>query len=238
MAKAALRPSRSRSPKPQQRGGGPSAVAARGAAILRILRKQFPQPKTALVHENPFQLLVSTILSAQCTDERVNRVTPGLFRKYPAPKDFAAAPPAELEKEIRSTGFFRMKARNIIACSKALVERHGGKVPAAMEELVLLPGVGRKTANVVLGQAFGIASGVVVDTHVHRLSRRLALTAEDDPVKIEQDLMAEFRRKDWIDLGSLLILHGRATCRARTPDCPACGIQDLCPSAGRVKSGK
>ena len=203
----------------------------RGSKILKILRREFPSAGTALRHENPFQLLVATILSAQCTDERVNIVTPGLFRKYPGPEHFAAANASELERDIRSTGFFRMKTKNIIACSKALVERFGGKVPQTMDDLVGLPGVGRKTANVVLGQAYGISSGVVVDTHVHRLAQRLGLSKADVPEKIEADLMALYPKDDWIELGSVLILHGRRTCGARSPKCPECPVRSLCPSA-------
>ena len=200
-------------------------------SVLRTLRKEFPSAQTALRHENAFQLLVATILSAQCTDERVNMVTGGLFRKYPAPADLALVPREELEKEIRSTGFYRMKAKNVIACCSMLVGRFGGIVPRNMDDLVNLPGVGRKTANVVLGQAFGIASGVVVDTHVHRLARLLGFTKEDTPEKIEADLMEIFPEKDWIELGTLLILHGRRTCKARKPDCPACPVNHLCPSS-------
>ncbi len=199
--------------------------------ILRRLLRRFPQPKTALLHENAFQLLISTILSAQCTDERVNMVTPGLFRRYGSAADFAGANQAELEQQIRSTGFYRMKARNIIACSKALVERHAGTVPCTMEDLVRLPGVGRKTANVVLGQAFGITRGVVVDTHVHRLARRMGFSSSNTPEQVETDLMALFPRRRWVDLGSVLILHGRATCAARKPKCADCVVGDLCPSA-------
>jgi endonuclease-3 len=199
--------------------------------ILKVLRKEFPGATTALLHENPFQLLIATILSAQCTDERVNAVAPGLFRRYPTPALMAAASQAAMEIEIRSTGFFRMKARNIIACSKALVERHSGRVPSTMEELVALPGVGRKTANVVLGQAFGIVSGIVVDTHVHRIARRLGLTGADDPVAIEEDLMQVYPRASWIDVGSILILHGRRTCKARRPLCESCPVAPQCPSA-------
>ena len=203
----------------------------RAARILARLRKDFPRASTALKHGNPFQLLIATILSAQCTDERVNMVTPGLFVKYPSASHFANASQEELEREIRSTGFFRMKARNIIGCCTALLERHGGEVPANIEELVMLPGVGRKTANVVLGQAFGITSGVVVDTHVHRLAQRLGLSEADLPEKIEQDLMHLINKENWIDTGSLLILHGRKTCVARNPKCPGCCINDICPSA-------
>lgn len=200
-------------------------------SVLRTLKKEFPSAHTALRHENAFQLLVATILSAQCTDERVNMVTKDLFRKYPSPGDIASVPQEEMEKEIRSTGFYRMKAKNVIACSSMLIERFAGKVPRNMEDLVNLPGVGRKTANVVLGQAFGITSGVVVDTHVHRLARLLGFTEEDTPEKIEADLMALFPEKDWIELGTVLILHGRRTCKARKPDCPACPVNHLCPSS-------
>jgi endonuclease-3 len=204
---------------------------SRAGQILRRLRKEFPQPKTALLHDNPFQLLIATILSAQCTDERVNMVTKELFRKYKTPRDIANANMAELESEIKSTGFFRMKTKRIMGCSKALVEQHSGKVPDSMEELVLLPGVGRKTANVVLGQAFGIVAGIVVDTHVYRLAQRMGLTTADTAEKIEEDLMKVFPKKDWIDVGSILILHGRRTCGARKPKCLECSVSDLCPSA-------
>ena len=209
----------------------PVLLRGRAVKILRILRREFPQPKTALLHQNPFQLLVATILSAQCTDERVNMVTPGLFAKFPGPADFAVRSQAELEREIRSTGFFRMKAKNIITCSAALMDRHKGSVPDRIDDLIELPGVGRKTANVVLGQAFGISSGIVVDTHVHRLSQRLGLTRADSAEQIEQDLMALYPKKDWIDVGSVLILHGRRTCNARKPKCPQCPVRDHCPSA-------
>ena len=204
---------------------------SRAGKILRCLRKEFPQPKTALLHQNPFQLLIATILSAQCTDERVNLVSKDLFRKYKGPKDFADANVAELENDIKSTGFFRMKTKSIMGCSKALIERHGGNIPNSLEELVQLPWVGRKTANVVLGQAFGIVSGIVVDTHVHRLARRMGLTDADTAEKIEEDLMRVFPRKDWIDVGSIVILHGRRTCSARKPQCPECSVNELCPSA-------
>lgn len=207
-------------------------LRTRAVSILKTLRKEFPTPKTALLHDNPFQLLVATILSAQCTDERVNIVTKSLFAKYATPREFASLPPAVLEREIHSAGFFRMKAKNIIACAKGLLERHGGAVPPRLEDLIALAGVGRKTANVVLGQAFGIASGVVVDTHVHRLSRRMGFTAADTPEKIERDLMEVFPRSSWIDVGSILILHGRKTCKARNPACSLCPVNDRCPSAG------
>lgn len=204
---------------------------SRAERILRQMKKEFPQPKTALLHENPFQLLIATILSAQCTDARVNMVTKDLFKKYKTPRDFANAIVTELESDIRSTGFFRMKTKNIMGCSKALVEQHGGKVPDSMEALVQLPGVGRKTANVVLGQAFGIVSGIVVDTHVHRLAQRMGFTSEDTAEKIEVDLMKVFSKKHWIDVGSVFILHGRKTCGARKPRCLECAVNELCPSA-------
>jgi len=215
-----------------RRSETPEARREHAMEILRRMRKEFPRAKTALLHADPFQLLIATILSAQCTDQRVNMVTPGLFVRYALPVDFAAADIHELEAEIKSTGFFRMKARNIVGCSQALVERFGGKVPQTMEEMVTLPGVGRKTANVVLGQAFGIVSGVVVDTHVFRLSQRMGFSAEKTAEKIESDLMEVFPRKAWIDVGSLLILHGRKTCNARKPKCGACSVNELCPKVG------
>jgi endonuclease-3 len=199
--------------------------------IIARLRKIFPNPKIALEYVDPLQLLVATILSAQCTDERVNQVTRTLFKKYRTAKDYAEANVAEFEQEIRSTGFFRAKAKSIINCCKQIVEKHDGKVPPSMDDLVQLPGVGRKTANCVLGGAYGIASGVVVDTHVRRLAQRIGLSKEDDPEKIELDLMEIVPKKDWIDLGNMLIWHGRKTCQARKPNCPQCVINDLCPSA-------
>lgn len=204
---------------------------SRAQQILKSLKKEFPRPITALHHQNAFQLLIATILSAQCTDERVNIVTKDLFRKYPKAKALAAANQAELEEDIRSTGFFRMKAKNILGCSKALIEDFGGEVPERIEDLVTLPGVGRKTANVVLGQVFGIASGVVVDTHVHRLSQRLDFTTGENAERIEEDLMELFPKRQWIDVGTVLILHGRKTCGARSPKCSDCVVRELCPSA-------
>ncbi|MFN0157032.1 MAG: endonuclease III [Bacteroidota bacterium] len=220
-----------KSPRKSLRKESAEQLRERAVSILKHLKKEFPQPKTALLHENPFQLVIATILSAQCTDERVNMVTPGLFKKYPTPKYFAGSNQEELERDIHSTGFFRMKAKNIIGCSKALLEKYGGKVPQTIEEMVELPGVGRKTANVVLGQAYGIVSGVVVDTHVHRVSQRLGLTVVDTAEKIEEDLMKIYPKKEWIDLGTVLILHGRKTCNARSPKCEVCVLVDLCPSA-------
>jgi endonuclease-3 len=203
----------------------------RALPILQRLSREFPDAKCALDHETPHQLLVSTILSAQCTDARVNLVTPALFRKYPDAAAFARANPAQLEDDIRSTGFFRMKARAIIEMSRDIVENHAGVVPRTMEELIQLRGVGRKTANVVLGNAYGVP-GIVVDTHVARLSKRLGFTRQQDPVKIERDL-GTIWPQSWWTLGShLLILHGRKTCTARKPQCPICPVNELCPSAG------
>ncbi len=224
--------------KPPVRKESDEEKKERSQQIFKLLKKEFPKPITALHHQSAFQLLIATILSAQCTDERVNMVTPGLFRKYKDAKAFAAADQAELEETIRSTGFFRMKAKNIIGCSKALVEQFSGEVPKTIDELVTLPGVGRKTANVVLGQVYGIASGVVVDTHVHRLSQRLGFTTAETAEKIEQDLMALFPQKQWIDLGTVLILHGRKTCAARSPKCNSCVVAPLCPSAQVFVSSK
>ncbi len=195
--------------------------------ITGILRRTYPDVKTALRHKNPVQLLVATILSAQCTDEQVNRVTPTLFKKLPTAKDFAEVSLSDLEGMIRSTGFYRNKAKSIKACCVALVERHGGKVPDNIEDLVKLPGIGRKTANVILGSAFGIP-GIVVDTHVKRVSQRIGLTKESDPVKVEFDLMGLIPKKDWIAFSHQMIWHGRALCQARKPKCPECPLLDLC----------
>lgn len=195
--------------------------------ILKILRRTYPDVKTALRHTDPLQLLVATILSAQCTDERVNQVTPGLFKKLPRAKDFAEVSLSDLEEMVRSTGFYRNKAKSIKACCAALVERHGGKVPDTLEALVELPGIGRKTANVILGSAFGIP-GIVVDTHVKRVSQRIGLTRETDPVKIEFDLMPRIPKRDWIAFSHQMIWHGRALCQARKPKCPECPLLDLC----------
>ena len=207
---------------------------ARAESIIRRLKKEFPESATALHHDSALELLIATILSAQCTDERVNKVTVPLFKKYRSAADFAGADRSILEQEIKSTGFFRAKANSIIRCSQMLVEKHNGAVPQTIDELTQLAGVGRKTANVVLGNHFGIVSGIVVDTHVKRLSGRLGLTKQTDPEKIEADLMALLPKKYWIDTGNLLILHGRKTCDARKPKCPSCVVKDLCPSAGKV----
>ena len=202
------------------------------AAVLRRLKRAYPRVQCALQHKNPLELLVSTILSAQCTDARVNLVTKDLFRRYRSAADYAQADPRELERAIQSTGFFRNKAKNIQACCRRLVERHAGEVPRDLEALVELGGVGRKTANVVLGTAFGIPSGVVVDTHVTRISRRLGLTGQRDPVKIERDLMALLPRSEWIDFSHRLIHHGRQICLARKPKCADCPLADACPRIG------
>ena len=201
---------------------------------LERLDRAYPAAECALTHENPLQLLVSTILSAQCTDERVNQVTRTLFQEYRTAKDFAAADPRELEQEIRPTGFFRNKTKSILGAAKLLVAKFRGEVPRTMEELLELPGVARKTANVVLGTAFGVASGVVVDTHVDRLSYRLDLTKEKDPKKIEQNLMKIIPKEKWILFSHQLIWHGRLVCQARRPRCPDCSLVDLCYSKDKT----
>lgn len=203
----------------------------RARGCIRLLRKHYPGAKTSLSYKSVHQLMVATILSAQCTDERVNMVTPILFKKYPSMEAFAAADVKTLAKDIFTTGFHNQKAKAIIGSAKALIEKHGGKVPRTLDELVKLPGVGRKTASVVLGNAWGIAEGIVVDTHVARLSRLLGFTSHKDPVKVERDLMEIIPKKDWIDLSHMLILHGRAICVARRPDCGSCFLSRHCPSA-------
>jgi endonuclease III len=213
-----------------------AAKRARTAQIVARLRREYPDARCALHHGDPFQLLVATILSAQCTDERVNMVTPGLFARYPTPAELAAARPEELEERIRSTGFFRNKARSLLGMARAVTAEHGGRIPDTMAALVALPGVGRKTANVVLGNAFGLNEGVVVDTHVRRLSRRLGLTAQQDPERIEADLVRLLPREEWTDFSHLLIFHGRAVCKAPRARCGACVLADLCPSAGSAGS--
>jgi endonuclease-3 len=199
-------------------------------SIVKKLDALYPQPRTALFYRDPFQLLVAVILSAQCTDARVNMVTPSLFARLSTPIDFVNAEISEIESLIHSTGFFRNKAKNIKACSMELVQRHGGKVPNTMQELHALPGVGRKTANVILGEAFNITEGIVVDTHVARLSFRLGLTKETDAVRIETDLMALLPKKKWRQFSHTLILHGRQICNARKPLCRECALNTLCPS--------
>jgi endonuclease III len=213
---------------------GRETVAAkreRTAEIVRRLRVEYPDSRCSLTHRNPYELLTATILSAQCTDERVNMVTPALFERYPAPRDLADARQEEVEELIRSTGFFRSKAKSLIGMATGLVEEHDGAVPRAMDALVALPGVGRKTANVVLGNAFGMNEGVVVDTHVKRLSGRLGLTRHTDPEKIEPDLVKLVVREDWTDVPHLFIDHGRAVCKAPTPRCEMCVLADICPSS-------
>ncbi|MFQ5530733.1 MAG: endonuclease III [Gemmatimonadota bacterium] len=207
---------------------------ARAAEAAPILATLYPGVGISLEYANPLQLVVATILSAQCTDERVNRVTPGLFARYPTARDYAEADREELERLIHSTGFFRNKARNIQRMGAHLASVHDGEVPDTMDKLLELPGVARKTANVVLSNAFGKAEGVVVDTHVKRLARRLGLTGETNPVKVERDLIDVLPREQWIPFAWRLILHGRARCTARRPDCANCELAHLCPSAGRL----
>ncbi len=207
-------------------------LADRTTNIIARLRATYPDVKCELQHQNPLQLLVATILSAQCTDMRVNLVTPALFAKYKTAADFAAAPPGELEEYIKSTGFFRNKAKSIRNCCRAIVEKHAGRVPDTMAELIQLDGCGRKTSSVVLGVAYGKAEGIVVDTHVARLSRRLGLTRQTTPEKIERALMEIVSHDDWIDLSHLLIWHGRRRCYARKPDCAHCEVLALCPRIG------
>ena len=197
--------------------------------VVKVLKKDYADAECALIHDNVFQLLIATILSAQCTDERVNIVTRELFAKHPTAQDLADLPLPQLEKLIQSTGFFRNKAKNIQACCRDLVAKYDGEVPQDLESLTELAGVGRKTANVVLGTAFGIPSGVVVDTHVQRLTHRLGLTEADDPVKIERELIALLPKAEWIDFSHRLIHHGRRVCKARKPDCDACSMRDFCP---------
>ena len=209
-----------------------AALAARAAKILAALPAIYPDAHCELSYSNPLELLVATILSAQCTDKRVNLVTAELFKQYRSAADFANAPPAELEEAVRTTGFYRNKAKNIQACCRRLVEAHGGEVPRTMEALTALAGAGRKTANVVLGNAFGINAGVVVDTHVARLSQRLGLTRETPPEKIEGDLMKLVPLAQWTLFSHWLIWHGRRRCDARKPACAACELQTLCPQIG------
>ena len=211
---------------------GSKAAKEQAAAVAKGLAKEYGDAECALVHKNPFELLVATILSAQCTDQRVNMVTPDLFKKWPTPQAMAKAEIGQLERTIQSTGFFRNKAKNILGCSQKLVELHGGKVPQTLEELVKLPGIGRKTANVVLGTAFGIPSGVVVDTHVTRLCNRLGLTKQTNAVKIEQDLIKLLPQEEWINFSHRLIHHGRRICNARKPLCGKCMLLEICPRIG------
>jgi endonuclease III len=229
-------------PAPQKRAAGARSAKTAGggtdpkrvATILSKLDEAYPAAECELTHENPFQLLISTILSAQCTDVRVNQVTQTLYKKYTNPEAFAYANPSELENEIRPTGFFRNKTKSIMGASKAIVEKFGGKVPQTMEEILTLPGVARKTGNVVLGSGFGIASGVVVDTHVMRLSQRLDLTRHDEPKKIEEDLMGVIPKDRWILFSHQLIWHGRRVCFARKPNCAECNMESLCYSKDKT----
>ncbi len=204
----------------------------RAAEVMGRLETAYPDARVALRFSNPLEMLVATVLSAQCTDVKVNEVTEGLFRKYRTAEDYAVAPEGELERDIRPTGFFNQKAERLRAIGRALVERHGGEVPCSMEEMTALPGVARKTANIVLGNACGIVEGVAVDTHVRRLAQRLGLTRERDPDKIERDLMALWPRELWFRGSYILIDHGRAVCKARRPACPGCPVEDICPKNG------
>jgi endonuclease III len=206
----------------------------RVAAILAKLDEAYPNATCELKHENAFQLLISTILSAQCTDVRVNQVAETLYQKYPNAEAFAHATPSELEQEIRPTGFFRNKTNSVMGASKAIIEKFGGQVPRTMEEILTLPGVARKTGNVVLGTAYGIASGIVVDTHVQRLSNRLDLTRNEDPKKIEQDLMQIIPQEKWIQFSHQIIWHGRRICQARKPKCIECNMESLCYSKDKT----
>jgi endonuclease III len=210
---------------------GPAPDTARARKIVSRLKKQYPEAICELDFTTAFELLVATILAAQCTDARVNIVTRELFRKYPTPQSYLDVEQEELERDIHSTGFFRNKAKSIRGACRMIVDDFGGEVPRTMDELLTLPGVARKTANVVLGTAFGISAGVVVDTHVGRLSRRLALTTHDDPEKVERDLMAIIPRREWTDFAHRLVLHGRRVCHARGPNCGACCLNDICPSS-------
>ena len=209
----------------------PEELKARTRVVIRRLKRAYPGAKCSLNHSNPFELLIATILSAQCTDERVNIVTADLFRKYRQPEDYLKVPPRELEKDIQSTGFFRNKTKSIQGTAKMLTEQYDGDVPQTMEELLELPGVARKTANVVLGNAFDIHAGVVVDTHVTRLSHRLAFTQQKTAEKIEQDLIPIVPKKDWVIFPHLMIYHGRKICKARNPLCAECTIEKQCPSS-------
>ncbi|HWM95125.1 MAG TPA: endonuclease III [Thermoanaerobaculia bacterium] len=215
----------------QARRESGKARRARTGEILARLRQEYPDSRCSLNFESPLQLLVATVLAAQCTDERVNQATPVLFRRCPTARDYAEIPIAELEELVRTTGFYRNKARAVQNLGRTLMAAHGGDVPSTMDELKALPGVGRKTANVVLGNAFGLNEGIVVDTHVQRLSRRLGLTEQTDPEKIERDLLPLVPQEDWTLWSHLLIDHGRKVCKARKPDCPVCLVADLCPSA-------
>jgi endonuclease III len=246
--KSKIRPSPKKKPGSAKSRTAKSAKTARTAkptraagtdpkrvtAILAKLDEAYPNATCELKHENAFQLLISTILSAQCTDVRVNQVVETLYKKYPDPKAFAYATPSELEQEIRPTGFFRNKTKSVMGASKAIIEKFGGQVPRTMEEILTLPGVARKTANVVLGTAYGVASGVVVDTHVLRLSKRLDLTRNEDPKKVEEDLIKIIPKEKWIQFSHQLIWHGRRVCFARKPKCMECNMESLCYSKDKT----
>jgi endonuclease-3 len=214
-----------------------AAIEARARAVGKLLEKTLPDPRCELDHQNAWHLLIATILSAQSTDARVNMVTPALFRRFPTPAALGAADLTEVEELVRTTGFYRNKAKAIVETSRLIAERHAGEVPRTLEALVELPGVARKTANVVLGTAYGIASGVIVDTHAGRVARRLGFTDSEDPGKVEQALCALFPRRDWVALGHRLVLHGRYVCLARKPDCKHCPLAEVCPSAGEAPEG-
>jgi endonuclease-3 len=224
-AKTAAKPAKKPAKKPK------SASPSDALALYTLIRERHADAHCELDHRNPFELIVATVLSAQSTDVMVNKITPELFRRWPSPKELASAEPAEVEKALSKIGMFRQKTKNIVGLSRLLLEKHGGQVPRTLAELVKLPGVGRKTANVVLGVAFGMPEGVVVDTHVQRISQRLALTAHTEPVDIEQDLMKLFDRTLWDPLSHTLIFHGRRICTARKPACAGCPVQEKCPSA-------
>ncbi len=209
-----------------------TALSQRAKKLQALLAEAYPEARCELDHRNAYELLVATILSAQCTDARVNQVTPAFFARFPNAHALAQASQEEVEELIKSTGFYRNKAKALLGMAKALVERHGGEVPRDMEAMVKLPGVGRKTANVVLGTAYGLATGIVVDTHVARVSQRLGLTTAQDPEKIEQDLMALFPKDQWVALSHRLILHGRYVCKARKPACSSCRLAEICPRVG------
>jgi len=223
-----------RSKRPEVKKEAAEAKKKRALAVAGRLAQAYPEIRVPLHHRNNYELLVATILSAQCTDEMVNKVTPELFRRYPTAAALARARIGDIERVIRRLGLFRSKARSLKQCAKQLVEKHSGEVPATMQELTRLAGVGRKTANVILGHAFGIP-GIIVDTHCKQVSRRLGLTKQEDPNKIEQDLMGLLPKEEWIGFSHRLILHGRRTCYARKPDCKACTVNDLCPSSTAVR---
>lgn len=222
----------------RRRSESDAELRARAREIGRRLARAIPEPRCELRFETPWQLLIATILSAQSTDRRVNAVTPALFERFPDPASLAAARPADVERLVRSTGFFRAKARSIREASRVLAERHGGEVPRSIEEMVQLPGVARKTANLVLGTAYGLATGIVVDTHVARVATRLGLSPASQPERIERNLLALFPRRRWIETGHRLLLHGRYVCLAKRPACSACPLNEICPAAAAPPEGR